>query len=43
MKNFYYNLEEADIDESERKTKHWVSPHIYAEARNSKAEKLKIK
>lgn len=43
MKNFYYNLEEADIDESERKTKHWVSPHIYAEARNSKAEKLKVK
>ena len=32
-----------DIDESERKTKHWVSPHIYAEARNSKAEKLKVK
>lgn len=43
MKNCFYNLEEADIDESERKTNHWVSPHIYAEARNSKAEKLKAK
>jgi hypothetical protein len=43
MKNKVYNLEESDIDESERKTTHWVSPHIYPEARNSKAEKAKPK
>jgi hypothetical protein len=43
MKNYEYNLEESDIDESERKTTHWVSPHVYPEARNSKAEKLKPK
>lgn len=36
MKSFFYNLEEADIDESERKTPHWVSPHMYNEARNIK-------
>ena len=30
MKNYVYNLEESDIDESERKTTHWVSPHVYA-------------
>jgi hypothetical protein len=38
MKSCYYNLEEADIDESERKTMHWVSPHMYNEARNIQTE-----
>lgn len=42
MKECYYNLEEADIDESERKTLHWVSPHMYNEARNIKTEIEKV-
>lgn len=37
-KSFYYNLEEADIDESDRKLVHWVSPHMHTEARNVKTE-----
>lgn len=36
MKSFYYNLEESDISESDRKLVHWVSPHMHQNARNVK-------
>jgi hypothetical protein len=42
MKSHYYNLEEADVDESERNTRHWVSPHMYNEARNLKTAISKL-
>ena len=36
-KAFYYNMEESDVDESERKTQQWVSPHMFSEGRSQKA------
>jgi hypothetical protein len=36
MKSFYYNLEESDVSESDRRLIHWVSPHMHQEARNVK-------
>lgn len=42
MKKYFFNLEEADIDEGEKKMFYWVSPHMYGEARNIKTEIEKI-
>jgi len=42
MKSFYYNLEESDISESDRKLVHWVSPHMHKNARNVKTEIEKV-
>lgn len=42
MKSYFYNLEEADIDDSDRKRTHWVSPHMYNQARNVKTEISKV-
>ena len=42
MKEFFYNLEESDISESDRKLVHWVSPHMHQEARNIKTSIEKI-
>lgn len=42
MKAKFYNLEEKDIDESDRKLVHWVSPHLHQQARNIKTQIYKI-
>ena len=42
MKSFYYNLEESDISESDRKLLHWVSPHMHQNARNVKTQIEKV-
>lgn len=42
MKSFYYNLEESDISEGDRKLVHWVSPHMHPVARNVKTKIEKV-
>ena len=42
MKTWFYNLEESDISESDRKLTHWVSPHMHQEARNFKTSIEKV-